>query len=290
MTTREEVAAFGAGSSLVGILTHPARINLGRPAVLLVSGGLWPRAGPLRLLVRLGRRLAERGYLCLRFDFSGVGESAPRQDEVPRSRSDILETIQAMDFLEARFGIQTFVGLGICRGAWVCFATAAEDPRMIGLALVQPETLVGSQRQSAVWMEQASRPVFQSIGRLSSWMRLLRGQADYRSRLAMLLLQVRTRLGLAAIEDESDRVATVLALLSARGVRILFLFSPGQAGYRYLQTVLKSQKQFRQPLPGMSIEAVPQRGHGFITQDAQHALLDAAANFVGQCGIPAGDS
>jgi len=176
MTIREEVVGFGTGSSLVGIVTHPSEFDADRPAILLLAGG-WPRIGPLRLLVRLSRHLAGLGFFCLRFDFSGVGESAPRQDEVPRARSNILETIEAMDFLQTTFGVRTFVGLGLCRGARVCFAAAAQDPRITALALIQADVLTESRRESAIWRELSSRADFRSLTRLSSWLRLLRGKA-----------------------------------------------------------------------------------------------------------------
>jgi len=286
MMTREEVVAFGSGGSLIGIVTHPDRFDVGYPAILLLPANGWPRTGHSRLLVTMGRRFAGLGFLCLRFDYSGVGESAPRRDEVPKDRSDILETIEAMDFLETTFGVPKFVAVGFCRGARTCFATAAQDLRISGLALIQIDILVASRQESAIWTEQGSRAVFQSLGRRSSWMRLLRGQADYRARLATIFARVKLKVGGDGRQNESNQVASALASLSGRGVRIRFLFSPGHAGHQYLQTVLKSQTQFHQPLPGMRIETLSQPGHDFHTQAGQRALFQATGDFVTECAIP----
>ena len=286
MMTREEVVAFGSGGSLIGIVTHPDRFDVGYPAILLLPANGWPRTGHSRLLVTMGRRFAGLGFLCLRFDYSGVGESAPRQDQVPKDRSDILETIEAMDFLETTLGVRRFVAVGFCRGARTCFATAAQDLRISGLALIQIDILVASRLESAIWTEQGSSTVFQSLARPSSWMRLLRGKADYRSRLATMFARVKLKLGRDGRQKESNQVFAALASLSARGVGIRFLFSPGHAGHQYLQTILRSQNRFEQPLPGMRIDTLSQPGHDFHTQEGQRALFQATADFVTECAIP----
>ena len=286
MTAREEVVAFGSSGSLIGIVTHPDRFDAGHPAILLLPANGWPRTGHSRLLVTMSRRLARLGFMCLRFDYSGIGESAPRQDEVPKDRSDILETMEAMDFLETTLGVRRFVAVGFCRGARTCFATAAQDRRISGLGLIQIDVLVTSRQESPVWAEQGSRAVFESLVRPSSWMRLLRGRADYRSRLATIFARVKLKLGRDGRQKESNQVASALALLSARGVGIRFLFSPGHAGHQYLQTILRSQNRFEQPLPGMRIDTLSQPGHDFHTQEGQRALFQATEDFVTECATP----
>ena len=205
-------------------------------------------------------------------------ESSAGRTRVPKDRSDILETIEAMDFLETTLGVSRFVAAGLCRGARTCFATAVQDRRVSGLALIQIDILVRSRKESAIWLEQGSGAVFQSLARPSRWMRLLRGEADYRSRLATIFASVKRKLGWDGRQNESNQVASALASLSARGVRIHFLFSPGHAGQQYLQTVLKCQNQFRQPLPGMRIEIISQPGHDFHTQAGQRAMLQAVGD------------
>ena len=278
MTAREEVVAFGPAGSLIGIVTHPKDRHPDRPAILLISPSLVHRVGPFRLHVKLARYLADLGFLCLRFDFSGVGESLPRQDELPRNKSDIVETIQAVDFLATAFGTRSVITAGICRGAWVGLAAARQNRRISGLLMVDTETLVLSQQQSAIRADLASRGVFQSMRRPSSWRRLLQGRAEYRSRFAMLTSQLRARLRPEAQRKESEEAAVVLETLCARGARLLFLFSPQHRGYEYLQTVFQNR-----PLPpGMKIEVVPQEGYNFYTQASQRVLMQEAGRFGGQ--------
>jgi len=98
---RERTLLFGDGKSLVGIITEPPPSDevLARPAVILLNAGLLHRIGPNRVHVRLARRLAEAGFVVMRFDYSGIGDSRPRTDDTPFARSALAETRQCMDVL-----------------------------------------------------------------------------------------------------------------------------------------------------------------------------------------------
>ena len=77
MPVIEEPVLLGKSGSLAGIITDPpahAR-EASRPAVILLNAGLVHRVGPGRLYVRLSRRLAAHGFVVVRFDLSGIGDS-----------------------------------------------------------------------------------------------------------------------------------------------------------------------------------------------------------------------
>ena len=89
---KEEAVVFGATSSLVGVVTDPvvgARDKEDLPAIILLNAGIAHRVAPHRLYVNMARRFADMGFTVLRFDFSGVGDSPLRQDNLPRARSSI---------------------------------------------------------------------------------------------------------------------------------------------------------------------------------------------------------
>jgi len=127
---------FGATKSLSGILTEPERPQTDRPAVLLLNAGLLHRVGPNRLHVVLARRLAEAGLPVLRFDYSGLGESDVRRDEVPIEQSAVAEGLEAMEFLETSGVAERFVPMGICSGAENAQRLAHEDERVVGAVLI----------------------------------------------------------------------------------------------------------------------------------------------------------
>lgn len=135
---REKPVQFGTGTPLLGMLTEPApgAAGAGRPGVLMLNSGILHRVGSCRLHVRLARSLAAAGYPSLRFDYSGIGDSEPRRDNLPFEVSAIAETREAMDYLATRKGVDGFVLLGLCSGADMAHETAVADPRVRALVLL----------------------------------------------------------------------------------------------------------------------------------------------------------
>ena len=133
---RERLVSFGATKSLSGILTEPEGGEAGRPAVLLLNAGSLHRVGPNRLYVTLARRLAAAGLPVLRFDYSSLGESEPRRDELSLDQSMLAEGIEAMDFLAGTGVAERFVPMGLCAGAENSQRLAQADARVVGAVLI----------------------------------------------------------------------------------------------------------------------------------------------------------
>lgn len=133
---RERAIKFGKTANLVGILTQPGAEQEAAdlPAVLLLNSGILHRAGASRLYVQIARELASRGFTCLRFDYSGIGDSEARRDTLPFHESAVLETQEAMDFLGEARQFRKFILIGLCSGADMAFWVSLEDERVVGLA------------------------------------------------------------------------------------------------------------------------------------------------------------
>jgi pimeloyl-ACP methyl ester carboxylesterase len=131
----EQAVWFGATRSLSGIVTEPT-VATGLPAALLLNAGYLHRVGPHRLYVTLARRLAALGFPVLRFDQSGLGESAPREDGVPLNETVLSEGIEAMDFLAASGIADRFIPMGLCWGGENAQKLASADARVVGAALI----------------------------------------------------------------------------------------------------------------------------------------------------------
>lgn len=133
---KETSVSFGPTKALSGVLTEPTAGGAGRPAVLLLNAGLLHRIGPNRLYVTIARRLAAAGLPVLRFDFSGLGESEPRRDELSLEQASLAEGREAMDFLVASGVADRFVPMGLCAGAENAQRLAEHDPRVVGAVLI----------------------------------------------------------------------------------------------------------------------------------------------------------
>lgn len=133
---RERAVRFGDAAELVGVLTGPEGAAGGgdRPAVVLLNSGILHRVGASRLHVQIARSLAEAGFSTFRFDFSGIGDSQVRRDDLSFEESAKAETRSALDYMAETTGSDEIVLGGLCSGADVAFRVATEDARVVGLA------------------------------------------------------------------------------------------------------------------------------------------------------------
>jgi pimeloyl-ACP methyl ester carboxylesterase len=132
---KERAVTFGPEGGLFGILHEPDTSN-DLPAVLLLNAGLVHRVGPCRMSVDLARRLASLGFASLRFDLSGVGDSAPRPDLPDLPKRILADVANAMDLVEQRRGARRFVVAGMGSGAINAHRAAAADPRVVGFVML----------------------------------------------------------------------------------------------------------------------------------------------------------
>ncbi|MGW5638805.1 alpha/beta hydrolase [Streptomyces sp. NPDC003832] len=133
---RQETVTFdnGDGTTLTGNLFLP-----GHPAPAVVVAGTWTSVKEL-MADRYARKLAERGYAALSFDFTGFGASggAPRDVENPERK--VRDIRAALTFLAGRPEVDgdRLAALGICAAAMYMSDATAQDPRIRALALVAP--------------------------------------------------------------------------------------------------------------------------------------------------------
>lgn len=225
--TRERVVRFGESTPMIGIITEPtdAAAAAARPAVILVNSGIMHRVGACRWHVKVARRLAAEGFLVLRFDLSGIGDSEQRKDHLSFEESAPKETREAMDYLAKAKGATGFLLSGLCSGADVSHLAAVEDARVRGLALIDSWVY----RTPGYWMHHYGPKLLSP----KAWRRWLRVRAQ---RIAG------ARPGMGPTEGEGveyeipkyvrvfpprDKVAADLRGFVARGVRMLVVFTDG---------------------------------------------------------------
>ena len=226
----ERAVRFGDEGRLVGILTEPSE-QMGDgtrvPALVLLNSGMLHRVGASRLHVTLARALAAEGFATLRFDFSGIGDSDVRRDSLGFRESAVLETRQAMDFLERVRGNRRFVLGGLCSGADTGFWTAGTDARVTGLIQLDGFAYPTPRFHVVRVVHRLSRPL--------TWP----GWAG--ARAASLLTRGRALLpgarSAGRVTDPTpsfpprDEVLPVLADLIARDIALYLFFSGGHRPY-----------------------------------------------------------
>lgn len=124
--TVEETLWFGAvDRPLFGWLTRPSDA-LARGGVLLAPP-IGREAFPTRrILRRLATSLAERGFVVLRFDYHGTGDSSGLFDEANRDRAWVDSVSEGTEFLRS-LGLSSISAVGMRLGATLV-GTAAARP------------------------------------------------------------------------------------------------------------------------------------------------------------------
>lgn len=240
---------FGSSGSLVGVVTEPDAPDASLPAFLFLNAGVTHHVGPNRLYVQLARALAEDGFTSLRFDYSGLGDSGVRPDELPAWKSVGLETSEAMELLTSTRGIERFIPIGICSGAINAYLTAREDPRTVGAVLINgqghlhgtdPE--LSAQLRARTLSRHYRRIALFSSYRAKNWRKAFGGQLSVGRILQMMVgVPMGVLRGLfgqrAAPADAPDPVADLRAI-GARGTRLFHLYCEGDEGLDYFHVVL----------------------------------------------------
>ena len=117
------------GDTLVGVLHHAANEGIGG-AVILCHGMESDKNS--EKLIFLGRQLAERGILTLRFDFSYVGESSGKFEDITYS-GEVEDLRAAYDLVRNRLSGKIAI-FGSSMGGTVALMFAAAEPQVAAIA------------------------------------------------------------------------------------------------------------------------------------------------------------
>lgn len=276
----EQAVLFGKDRSLVGIVTDPAALARPNdcPQVILLNSGIVHRVGPNRMYVKIARRLASLGFVAMRFDFSGIGDSAPRRDNLPFVNSAVSEVQEAMDFLTHTRVARKFILIGGCSGARIAFQAAGQDSRIVGAFLINhitflPDAKAQSNSESAI---RASASYYWRFAFVSpeSWIRFFTGKADYGRIARALRLQFKRRFTREELAPETVEFRAKLRELARRRVRMRFVWSAGDSGVTELSGIQDLAST------GIDWQLIPKTDHTFSSLHDQMHLLNALDDWV----------
>lgn len=301
---REKAVIFGQTKSLVGVITEPdsPTRETHRLGIIILNAGLLHRVGPNRLHVKLARKMANTGYFVLRFDFSGIGDSSPRDDSLPFEKSSVTETMDAMNYLSSSRDIRRFVLTGICSGANVAFKTACRDPRVVGAIGVNGSYLDGQlldKLSSYVERSMRGRYYHSRILDSRSWWRLINGKSDLKSIIRYLTVKVRRRLSRSAnLPGEANPLLEWRSLIE-RQVNLLLIYSEGSTALDTYRLLLANHFKRISSFGKLQVEIVEQTDHVFTLLWSQEVLMELIGQwlqrnernwndgrFVGSTGTP----
>ena len=295
---KETALLFGAGKSLVGVISDPPSPEAlrERPALVLLNAGLLHRVGPNRLYVKLARRLAAGGFVVARFDLSGVGDSRAVSERSGFFERAVAETRACMDLLAAVRGARRFVVGGLCSGADSALHAACEDARVVGAALIEPMSAPSGAHLLHSYRDRLRRP--------RSWLRLLTGRSEAWSALAELIAEGRPRRRKAASAGPAaqavgprppaglpgaDSPGAQMRRFAGRGGALCLVYSADNPAHYNYQRVLRPQLE-DVPASLVRVEVIAETDHVFTPLEAQARLLDVLCDWVEGVGTSGGGS
>ncbi|MBP5639682.1 MAG: alpha/beta hydrolase [Victivallales bacterium] len=132
---KEECCSFTVDNAIVkGIVTRPSS---GTPKGGIIFSHGWSgfRSGPSGILTEFARAFAEQGYLTLRFDYRGRGES--QGDGLSATLTTMADDlVAACDFMEKHEHIARTALCGLCSGGNVVIGTLKRIPKANNLLLL----------------------------------------------------------------------------------------------------------------------------------------------------------
>lgn len=170
----ESVVVIGPpGSELVGVLAQPAgQTGVKGVAVVIVVGGPQTRVGSHRQFVLMARALAQAGHPCLRFDYTGMGDSPGPLPDFERAGPDIRRACDAL--LAASPGCTKLALWGLCDGATAALFYAETDDRVAAVIAANPWARSDATRSAALVADHyGSR-----LRSVEFWKKLFSGRID----------------------------------------------------------------------------------------------------------------
>lgn len=278
---KERAIRFGKNGSLIGVVTEPPASDdtMRRPAIILLGAGLVHHVGPHRLYVKLARRLASQGFIVLRFDFSGIGDSAAPRSDQPLDETAVAETREAMDWLRDARSVERVVLMAICSGAGFSFRAACADPRVVGIALINAAGHrwgTNAERGRTLARHYVRMLSARSFLR-NNWRKVVtldfahRGMA--RAALTQLTQRLTGRESAPPGPPAADGIAAAFGTLVARGVRVLIVYSEGDEGWDYYQLFLRRRLSTLVSAQQVELAVVEGANHTFTLLSHQQQVL-----------------
>lgn len=241
--------------------------------LIILNSGLLHHVGSCLLSVRLARAAAQAGLLAIRFDFSGIGDSAPRSSTVDHEEQAVQETLEVLAYAKQKLGIEQFVLAGLCSGAFASFEAALKEDSVVGIVGIAPHSF-----RTRRWYLKHYLPRLFSPAR---WLKLMRqklGLEKVRERYSAEFLEASASAGWSV--PPRKHLADGYQTLLERGVTFLNFYTSGElVNYNY-------EGQMRDMFPGIEFadrlqEVFMPKARHIITEPVyQQAVLTRVGQWI----------
>lgn len=271
---KESCCRFGEDGRLAGVVTEPDT-SVVRGAVVLVTAGLVPSFGPFRLYAELARRLAADGFVVMRFDVEGIGDSVVAHPGLPFVERAALGVRSAAEYMRDRWPGRELVLGGLCSGAEDSFRAAAALPSVRRVVLIDPFSYRTGGWLVRNLLHRALRRTRRALGVYRPYPRprALPGAASATSLVQYEYMR----------REES---APILRALVERGARVHFVYTGGSEAYNHRGQLSKMfpEIDFR---GNVTVDYLPWMDHTQpLAGDRQHLIETVAHRLSDGLDVP----
>jgi hypothetical protein len=290
---KEEIIIFGNNDSLAGVITYTGENQSEKDfGVIFLNAGLIHKIGPNRLYVKIARILAGKGINCFRFDYSGLGDSAisnekKNQDEIKNGEID-----QAINKLTEKISIKKFILIGICSGAEDAFKASLNDPRVVGLLLIDGtyyDKMLLNDLYATAAKKTAMRYYKKNIFSVKRWLKIISGKSNIFSRNNIFILQGLINRGKKKTNSEKPGVFVTTdekvgieewEKLFKRNVKIYLIFCEGGTYIDLFKLTISGQLEAINRNGQLKIELIKDVDHTFTPVWSQELLTEKISNWI----------
>lgn len=304
---RETALSFDGGR-LFGVLTEPpAGSPRPRATVILLNAGAVHHIGNNRMYVTFARAWAARGLTVLRLDVGGIGESGPapgNEENDVYATTAVADVQTAMRELGAR-GLDRFLLVGLCSGAYAAFRTALLGEPVVGCVMMNPQTFHWKEGDTLdvtpSTTANAAAHYQRAFFRRESWAKMLSGKVDMK-KLAVVVARraeglaaakldrVRRAIGLRPPPGQGDLTVDLRAILDV-GIEVFMVFAIGDPGIDLLKMKMGAELDRLKMRRGFRIDFIDGTDHTFTPVWSQHAIERLLTEYLVARGVgPAEDS
>lgn len=271
------------GEQLVGIVSAPEHAS--DTAMLMIVGGPQYRVGSHRQYLRLALRAVADGIGVMRFDARGMGDAEGAMRSFVEINDDIAA---AIDALQRTLPTVKRVGLwGLCGGASAAllYCKATRDPRVAGLALINPWA------HSAITqaLTQVKHYYVRRLLQGEFWRKLARGGVGV-SAITDLSRVLRLALGSLSRKSVGSAITAITleqhmaqALSAFSGETLVVLSGDDYTAKEFLEVVrLNPSWQSQLQRPTVNRVDVLEADHTFTTPGSHERLEQATAAWLGR--------
>ena len=285
----------GWSTELYGNLARPlAGVTSASRGLIFLNTGGDPRSGVGRFSVQASRRLAAAGHVCLRFDFSGLGDS-PEPEGVRRVHAyetPRLAEIEAALRRVAAEGVTDISLFGVSAGAFHAFHTALTHSALKGAFCVSQVEYIWRPGAKVLvsgngW-RLSTRHYLTGALRASSWKRVLTGEAPLSRVTKDLVVNFAASWASGGVRREKRNLLRGLTKASSRGVRIHFVVGTRDPALGALETLFGLGGRLLTRSKGMTVMINEDIDHGLVYKNSRdiafHELcrwLDPANTHLG---------